>query len=565
MKEPKKPSGRTAAEGVACHPATLARAVGEAEPVGHVLLDVQGRILWANAMLGRQLGLEERLLPGVRLADVMVLDSGGDRGLGARLSGGWRRVWLSVEGSDSRRGGLMAESSLAIDGLASGRLLSFIDIHATGQAPPPSLGDPVTGLPSTWVFEDRLQHAMQRADRLGQKLAIMILRLDRATRLLREQGESVVHRILQQISRRLGGVLRSEDSVTYLGHYRWGVLVEHPVDPERLQAAAVRCLEVMEAPFPSPALMTLSIGIVFYPDDGGTPDALLAAGRQAQRYAGPGGYTFLDRELKRQLADRAAFCEALQRALMEPERHFALLYQPIWGVRASRCVGVECLVRWRHPRRGWLLPEAFLADVQEMGQMGHLSRWMLRRVIEQRRSAVLGHALEGIELSVNIDASLLSAGRTDGGALDRTLREMQEDLAGLALEIDGRALVGLDETHGLILRRLTCAGVKLVADNLDGNMLILSGLSRLPVSGAKVKGELVATLGSTPSDAVLAGLAAALEALNIELTIVGIELAAQQKVAERYGISRVQGGRIAEPMTLDALADWFAAGAGPSG
>ncbi|SDN88045.1 diguanylate cyclase (GGDEF) domain-containing protein [Halomonas shengliensis] len=559
---PSEPTSEPGPAGVALHPAAMARAVGEAEPVAHVLLDAASRILWANLMFGRLLGQQPMPSAGTRLADVLTLTNwlhqGGDLG----PEGPWRRVWLSAFGQGSPRPFLMAETCPVGDGLPGARMLSFIGLQAEGEARVPPFADPVTGLPSTWIFEDRLQHAMDRADRLEQGLAVMLIRLDRAGQVLREHGEALVQRLLHQVSRRLAGTLRVEDSITYLGRYRWGVLVEHPVAPESLQAAALRCLEAMEAPFAldaAPLLMTLSIGIVFYPEDGESPAMLLTAAEQALRHAGPDSYAFVDRALKRQLAERAAFREALQEALMAPARHFGLVYQPQWSLAEARCTGVECLVRWRHPRRGWLLPGDFLPEVREMGQMVRLNRWVLEQVIAQRqRCAARACPLARLELSVNVDASLLSQEAFDGRTLDRFLREMNEDLVGIVLEIDGQVLAGLDDSHALMLRRLVRAGVRLVADNLDGDVLALPYLSRLPISGGKVDRGLVATLGTPQADAVLAALAAALEALGIETTAVGVEGATQQAVVERYGVPRIQGHRIAEPMTAKALGGWLA-------
>ncbi|MFP4137031.1 MAG: EAL domain-containing protein [Halomonas sp.] len=561
VEETSDTTGERGHRGVALHPAALARTVSEAEPVAHVLLDAAGRVLWANPLFWRQIGIRHGEAVGRRLADLLTLTGWLHQGRDAALEGPWRRVWLSVVGGGAPRACLMAETCPVNDRLAGARLFSFIDLQAEGAARVPPFADPLTGLPSTWVFEDRLQHAMDRAGRLDQGLAVMLICLDRAGRILREHGEAMVQQLLQQVSRRLVGTLRVEDSITYLGRYRWGVLVEHPVAPESLQAAALRCLEAMEAPFSlaaSPLLMTLSIGVVFYPEDGESPDALLTAAEQALRHAGPDSYAFVDRALKRQLAERAAFREALQVALLEPDRHFGLVYQPQWSLTQGRCTGVECLVRWRHPRHGWLLPGAFLPEVREMGQMVRLNRWVLERVITQRhRSVAQGCPLAGLEVSVNVDASLLSQAAFDGRTLDRFLREVDEELVGLALEIDGQVLAGLDDSHALMLRRLTRSGIRLVADNLDGDVLAIPYLSRLPISGAKVGRGLVATLGTPQSDATLAALAAALEALGIETTAVGVEEATQQAVVERYGIPCIQGHRIAEAMAIESLAEWL--------
>lgn len=369
--------------------------------------------------------------------------------------------------------------------------------------------------------------------------------------------------LLQQVSRRLAGTLRAEDSISYLGGYRWGVLLDHPITPEGLQAVALRCLEAMEAPLSlgsPPMLMTLSIGIAFYPTNGETVEDLLAAAEQALQHARPGGHAFLDRELRGQLASRLAFREALQEALLMPDRHFCLVYQPQLEMASGRCVGVECLLRWQHPRRGYLRPDDFLPMVGEMGQMVRLDRWVIEQVLRQHRRWVEdGSPLARLRVAVNVDASLLAQTAFDGRPLDRFLREAAQALDWLSLEFNGRVVTELGEAHSLLLRRLARLGPRLVADNLGEGAVDLLRLARLPITGGKVSRGVMRDLGEGAPHArrALEALVEALGRLGIEATAVGIETQAQLDAVGQAGLRWVQGHFIGEPMGDEALVAWL--------
>lgn len=305
------------------HPALLFRLLLEHVPMAVVALDARDEVLWTNPGFLALLGADSNLV-GRRLTDILrmvtwlpVQPEGEHHSPGLC----WQRVWLASEGREASRVVLMAEM-LPEDAPADvARLLAFVDLQDGQVEAVPPLSDPHTGLASQWVFEDRLRHATARADRHAQPLAVLMMRLDRADEIRRSCGESAMATLTAQIGRRLAGTLRDEDSIVYLGGDRWAALVEHPASAESLQAAALRCLEAMEAPFTlsrPPMLLTLSVGIALYPDDGVTSEQLMARAAQALEAARPAGYAFYDRGLKQRLSRRMALRRRLQEALLSP-------------------------------------------------------------------------------------------------------------------------------------------------------------------------------------------------------------------------------------------------------
>lgn len=566
---PQAPAGQEGAGGVTPmrHPALLFRLLMEHVPMAVVALDARNEVLWANPGCLALLGTADSDLIGRRLTDIVRMASWLPvQREGERHSSGhrWQRVWLASEGPEASRMVLMAEMLPEGAPANVAKLLAFVDLQDGQAEEVPPLSDPHTGLATQWIFEDRLRHATARSDRHAQPLAMLLIRLDRADDIRRSCGESAMGTLTAQIGRRLSSTLRDEDSIAYLGGDRWAALIEHPVSPESLQAAALRCLEAMEAPFTlhrPPLLLTLSIGIALYPGDGATSEQLMARAAQALEGARPAGYAFYDRGLKQRLTQRMALRRRLQEALHAPDRHFVVVYQPQVDLASGRCVGVEALVRWRHPERGMLPPDDFLPMVAEMAQMVRLDRWVIERVIAQHQQwQAAGDPLSDLTIAVNLDASLLEQNVFDGRPLDRLLRQRGDDLGWLALEIDARSLSPQAEAHGLVLRRLSRMGVGLVVDNLGEAPVDLTRLAMLPVSQGKIGRELVHGLTDSSPFArqAVSALSQCLKALHLGSIMVGVETTEELAAARRKCVERVQGNLLGPPMAADALASWLA-------
>lgn len=549
------------------HPAAIARLVADKGPMASVLLDHAARILWSNERFQHLAEASADDLRGQRLADLLQLLPGMSDESRA-LEGDWQRVWLTPRGGKAPRLILMSETRPANPEREDLRLLTFIDAPAGSgrSAAGPALADPQTGLTSRWVFEDRIGHALERADRNGQQVAVLLMRLDHAERL-QERGEAAVQLLLQQISRRLSGTLRAEDSVAYLGNYRWGALLEHPVSPDRLQMAALRCLEAMEAPLASetpPLLMTLSIGIAIYPADGETPAELLDAAQQALGHAEPGRWAFLDRRLRRQLDRRLALRASLQEALLAPERHLEVVYRPQRQSKTWRCRGAECLVRWRRrrPRGGQDLAE-LLVQMAEPEEKVRLGRWAIGQAAWQHQQwRAQRSPLAELDITVAIDARLLTQTAFDGCTLDRFLAELQAPLDWLTLQVDSQALEALGSEHSLLFRRIARLGVRLSVGNLGGSAVNLQHLARLPIAAVTLSRQLVERPRGRgqvePSDyRMLDALAASLQRLGLAMTADGIDMPKQLEAACLAGVERVQGRLVGSAMSAEALQRWL--------
>ncbi|ALM54268.1 EAL domain-containing protein [Halomonas huangheensis] len=549
------------------HPALIAGLVLDHMPVGMALVDAGDRIIWANEALvslscpgggdlvGRR--INELLRPFVHL-----LGEGGSYHT-LDLTDEWQQAWLAVDDTSKARPGLVSSVAFHQGGDAGISLLTFVDLVSDTELFQAQPDGDLGSIASAWIFEDRLNHAFERADRREQGLAVMIIQLSGLPRVIMDQGAEVASRISRRAGRRLLATLRREDSVMQLDRQRFGVLVELPATPEGLHVVAERCLEALEPPFVlaghSNVLIEPSIGIAMYPEDGESAAELMINAERATANAAPGTRAFFDGSMQRLVEERQAFRDSLQEALMFPHQHFHLVYQPQFSFENGQCCGLEALVRWSHPQHGEIEPEVFIGVAEEMHLIERLDRWVVGEVVEQRRRwRQRGIPLGEWQVAVNVHSRLFDQNAFDGRPLDVFLRQLDDSLDWLTLEINSSGLFEIGERHSHLLRRVTSLGVKLAIDGLGNSPIDLLALAVLPVSVGKVSPQTILSLGQAPSSmrqSILA-LVQCLKTLELESVAVGVETTEQWGAVHELGLSRVQGNLMSVPLDAAALYDW---------
>ena len=223
--------------------------------------------------------------------------------------------------------------------------------------------DALTGLPNRYLLQDRLLTALPRARRAGTRVAVLFLDLDRFKVVNDSLGHSAGDRLLGEVAKRLARHVREGDTLARFGGDEFTILVEAIHHVEDTATVAQKLREALKEPFVLDArelYMTASIGISVFPDDGFDAETLLKNSDIAMYRAkdqGRDGYQLYQMEMNSRVEERFALESSLRRARSLDQ--FALQYQPIVEVADGRCLGCEALLRWRHPEKGLLLPEAF--------------------------------------------------------------------------------------------------------------------------------------------------------------------------------------------------------------
>jgi len=327
-----------------------------------------------------------------------------------------------------------------------------------------ALHDALTGLPNRILFGDRVRLAILAAARARTGLAVLMLDLDRFKEINDTLGHACGDLLLQEVGKRLEATVREGDSVARLGGDEFGLLL-----PRSSEAAVVevvtRIRGSVERPFilrGLPVSVEASVGIAFYPDDGGDVEVLLQRA-DAAMYVAKGnnsGHAIFNPDEPTFEPNRLALVGELQRAI--DERQLVLHYQPKVEVTSGRVVGVEALVRWRHPLRGLVPPDEFIPAVQHTSLIKPLTLYVIDEALRQCHSWLQ----VGRRLAIAVDVS-------PRNLIDR---EFPEDVAKLLskwdvppdlleLEITESAIIANPLEANAMLDRLSAMGIRLSLDD----------------------------------------------------------------------------------------------------
>ena len=417
--------------------------------------------------------------------------------------------------------------------------------------------DPLTLLANRNLFRDRVEHALTRAQRGEHGAAIMFLDVDNFKNINDSLGHDAGDRLLQAVAQRIVQMTRSSDTVARLGGDEFGVLLEGAGSPEDVQRVADSLIESLGAAFVldgREVRVTASVGVAFSADDT-TAKALLSNADLAMYHAKAAGknrhVTFQPR-MQTLLHERLRLEADIGYALEREE--FFLEYQPIVDLGTRVLLGVEALVRWRHPEAGVLTPASFIHVLEECGQIAALGRWVLQRACRDVcawRGAIAGPS--GLRLAVNISARHLQHGELVQDVL-AALESSGFEPGNLVIELTESTMMYNTEGNLERFHRLKGLGVKVAIDDFGTGYSSLSYLHRFPIDILKIDRSFVNGLTSSDDGPDLARAVIMLgETLGLDTVAEGIELEPQVEALLALGCVAGQGYLFAQPRGLEEL------------
>ena len=413
-----------------------------------------------------------------------------------------------------------------------------------------------TGLPNRSLLQDRLGHMLERALADSRARWVLLLDLDRFRHVNETLGTSVGDEVLQGVARRLGQYADLEDTVARIGADEFCLLVEHPPEDDDKEIWLDGLLETIREPFALAGrslVLTGSVGLGVFPEDGTTRDELLAGAELAMENArAQGGDTWRRYESHMgERTERRLFLETdLRQAIANNE--FVLHFQPQFHLVSGACVGVEVLVRWQHPQRGMVSPAEFIPLAEETGLVAAIDRWVLDAACAQLATWDReGQHIPGIAVNISArelhDEQLVSV---VGEVLQRhgILAERLE------LELTETMIMEQPERSLAVLRRLNTLGVRLAMDDFGSGYSNLAHLLRLPLHRLKIDQSLVRDIGhSRHNESIVRAIIALAEALDLELIAEGVEEDSQRDFLLREGCAIGQGFLLGRPVSAEDL------------
>lgn len=420
--------------------------------------------------------------------------------------------------------------------------------------------DALTKIPNRLLFGELLERAIAGARRNEGRVAVCYLDLDGFKQVNDSLGHAAGDRLLIEISRRLGQITRSCDALARLGGDEFALLftgLHHDLECDEILD---RVLAVIHEPMEldgQQVRVSASIGVALSPQDADDAELLLRYADQAMYQAkkqGKNTYVFFDAELHQQEHVRQQQFALLSAAFKRNE--FLLYYQPRVDLLSKRVIGVEALLRWRHPQHGIVAPADFLPLLIGSELEFEVGLWVIDRVLEQMTTWVAG----GLEFRVSFNVStgqLMHADFID--ALGRLLSRYPQVSPSL-LELEFQEAAVLADIDGLIpvLKRCRLLGLSILFDNFGTGYSSLAHLNRLPVDTLKIDRSFVGDLLSKGHDVGMVESVIQLAAV-LKMTVIadGMEILAQGERLQQLGCQYVQGYGISLPMPAEQIEDWL--------
>ena len=455
-------------------------------------------------------------------------------------------------------------SPIRKDGEVVGAVVTFRDITERKaleqQLHHQAFHDPLTELPNRALFMDRLEHALTRANRRGNKVAVLFTDLDNFKVINDSLGHEIGDRLLVAVAERLKACLRPEDTVARLGGDEFTILVEDIASVDEGVQVAERIAEILRPPFAledQEVFATVSTGIVLNSTAQEQAADLLRHADLAMYRAkrrGKARYEMFEPSMDAKAVERLKVETGLRRALVRQQ--FRVHYQPIVALENDKVAGVEALVRWEHPKRGLLLPEAFLSVAEETGLIVRIGQWVLREAGKQARIWQERYpSIPPLTISVNLSTREFFHPKL----VAEVLEESEIDPASLQLEITEGAMTnnGRYSTERT-LRNLKRMGVQLAIDDFGLGYSSLSYLKRFPVDFLKIDRSFIAGLGREPNGVskdteIVKAMIELTHALGLRVIAEGVETSEQLARLRNMKCDLAQGNYFSEPLPSEAL------------
>jgi diguanylate cyclase (GGDEF)-like protein len=426
-----------------------------------------------------------------------------------------------------------------------------------------ALHDPLTGLPNRTYFTARLEEAL--ADEGQPRAAVMLIDLDSFKEVNDTLGHGNGDRLLQELGERLHDAMGEEGFVARLGGDEFGVVSLHAVEAASCVRLAEQLRAVIARPFDVGGVsleVQASVGIALAPDHGDDGETLLRRADIAMYAAKPGEAPVVYAPALDDTSPlRLALAAELRRAI--EERELVVYYQPqlTLGSRAVR--GVEALVRWRHPERGFLSPDEFLPVAEQAGLMRSLTQSVLDEALRQCR--LWHNAGAKLEVAVNVSGRDIVDLRLPE-QVARALAEHGIDPSFLQLEISESAVLGDSQRCVAVIQELAALGVRIAIDDFGVGYSSLGQLRRLPVSVLKIDKSFVQSMADERTGIVIVSSTIDLaHSLSLEVVAEGVE---DEATLDRLADARcdlTQGYVISRPLPADDLTTWLATANVPEG
>jgi diguanylate cyclase (GGDEF)-like protein/PAS domain S-box-containing protein len=413
--------------------------------------------------------------------------------------------------------------------------------------------DSLTSLPNRNLLLERLQAAIAGSARSGKILALWFFDLNGIKTVNDVMGHAAGDQLLIAVGQRMTEMTGSDGVVARFGGDEFAVIASGFAAEAEVGPAVEAFLRQLSRPFilmGREVTVTANVGIAVYPKHAGSASELLldaSAAMMFSKVAGRNQFRFFDPIMHRQSEERLSLESELRRGIDRDE--LLLHYQPQVDIRTGRIVGLEALVRWRHPERGLVLPGQFIPIAEQTGLIGPLGEWVLRRAcMDLKRLEAMG--IDSVRVGINMSPRQFD--RDVVGAVQTALIDTGVKPHLLDVEITESTLI--DDPEGVIghLQQLKALGIHISLDDFGTGFSSLSYLKRFPADTLKVDRSFVIELAENPKDEAIAHTIITLaHSMGMTALAEGVEELGQYDVLRQNDCDIVQGYLFSNALSFD--------------
>ena len=414
--------------------------------------------------------------------------------------------------------------------------------------------DSLTSLPNRILFKERLNASIAHAQRNKSIIAVMFLDLDQFKIINDTLGHAVGDRLLQEVGKRLEGCVNEGDTVSRMGGDEFILLFPYIENEKDIEKLAQKVLQILKQPFfieDHELYITTSIGICIYPLDGIDMDTLIKNADMAMYRAkdlGRNNYQFFTTAMNKKVFERLEMERSIRKALEKDE--FMLFYQPKVDLKTGKISGAEALIRWIHPKLGFIPPSEFIPIAEESGLIVPIGEWVLKTACKQSK-VWMDAGYKDLSIAVNISAKQFQ----QEAFIDKVvtiIKETEVNPSLLELEITENSIMQDTNKNIITLNKLKAMGLTISIDDFGTGFSSLSYIMKFAADILKIDKSFISNLAvSSTNTAITVAIINMAHSLNLKVIAEGVETEEQLEFLKEQNCNEMQGYLFSKPIKAE--------------